>query len=51
MASEDLGNLDLYSNNNVKEYVEGEKIDLFLSDKEIKGIYINRGREDEKKKC
>ena len=42
MASEDLGNLDLYSNNNVKEYVKGEKIDLFLSDKEIKGIYINR---------
>ena len=39
MASDDL---DLYSNNNVKEYVEGERIDLFLSDKEIKGIYINR---------
>ena len=48
MASDDLGNLDLYSNNNVKEFIKGEKIDFFLSDEEIKGIYINRGGEETK---
>jgi len=43
MASDDL---NLYSNDNVREYIKEKKIDLFLSDEEIKGIYINIEGED-----